>query len=248
MTLFPAVPVRINGHDGEPRYALVDTSAAVSRISNTLWHRLSVTAQNDARHRSDRPRLSLTVCDEDFRPWLNFPGVPFELDASGEPGPDDSEDLVLGFESCLANLRVSVDYPGRVLTISSSARWLIPTPLNSIGEISVPRRIEEGKELLKRGAYSSAVAMLVAGLEELLLSRRPGGALTVGVSSHRLLEWPAKTPKSQQAVQFLDSLRNRAVHGRERDAISRAEAQQAFRKAKLLIDEAARWVRSGDAE
>ncbi|MFQ5847142.1 MAG: hypothetical protein ACE5IQ_05630 [Candidatus Methylomirabilales bacterium] len=243
MALLPALPVRLKGNEGPTQYAVIDTGAQISFLSSIVAQNLAisretigtkiVTMTSGESIRCEIVKAVLILCDERFSPWLRFEGVPMAL-VPGSQAPTGEGHLVLGYDSCLSNLKLTIDYPRKKLRVSAPSKFLI-SAISKKHEY-VPSRIKEGDKLIKLGSYNAALAVIAAGIEEAVLSNlgtRPESA-TLGQLRSQL----AEEDLPERFRIYLDSiarLRNRAVHGEKGESITMREAKDALRDAKAFV-------------
>jgi hypothetical protein len=241
----PAVPVRIEVEGGPTTYAIIDTAAKISVASRRLIRadpntpiggsiRLKGSDGRDTK--TQIVKTSLTLCDTDFSPWLRIADVPIALAPEQE---QEGADLVLGFDSCLALLHLTIDYPRRQLRVSAPVCLLITQ--ENIATPPLPSRIIEAERLLALGSYEAAVALAMAGVEEIFTEF----AREVPVGSNWGYELKHLTTtlldeQRRQLFRQLSEIRNRAVHGPHTQQVSAADARMAIRAAQEVVN----WIQS----
>lgn len=240
ISLTPALPVRFSEGDDRAIYARVDTGAQISFLGESLGRSIGNIRRYLTREmqvqtlgriiRADIVKANLIICDEEFSSWIRLTDVTFAILPLKQH--ESGSDVILGFDSCLANLRMIIDYPKKTLRVTAPMRLSI---LDESVDYVLPSRIQEGERLIKLGSYDAAIALIYAGLEEVL------GAV-VGVkhfaqSSHisdMLLQ--KGVPNNILAnFDFLRKLRNKAVHGPADGRVTAKEAKQFLHKSKELI-------------
>jgi hypothetical protein len=241
----PAVPVRVEGEDGPATYAIVDTAAKISVASkqrvragpNTpIGSSMRLKGLGGQDTVAQIVKTSLILCDTDFSPWLRLMDIPFALVPEQEK---EGADLVLGFDSCLALLRLTIDYPRRQLRVSAPACMLVVHERKAASPL--PSRMIEAERLLALGSYEAAVALAMAGVEEIFAQSAKG--IPIGSNGVRQLEHSTTTILDEQRRQLfrqLSAIRDRAVHGPHTPQVSAAEARTAIRAAQEL----AHWIQS----
>jgi hypothetical protein len=241
----PAVPVRVEEEDGPTTYAVVDTAAKISVASKKLVRAGPNTPIGGSMRMKGLSgqdtvvqivKTSLILCDTEFSPWLRLMDVPFALVPEQEK---EGADLVLGFDSCLARLRLTIDYPRRQLRVSAPACMLVTQERKAASPL--PSRIIEAERLLALGSYEAAVALAMAGVEEIVA--QSARDIPMGSNWVRQLERSTTTILDEQRRQLfrqLSAIRNRAVHGPHTPQVSAAEARTAIRAAQEL----ANWIQS----
>jgi hypothetical protein len=241
----PAVPVRVEVEDGPATYAIVDTAAKISVASKQLLRAGPNTPIGGSMRMKGLGgqdtvvqivKTSLILCDTEFSPWLRLMDVPFALVPEQEK---EGADLVLGFDSCLALLRLTIDYPRRQLRVSAPVCMLVVQERKAASPL--PSRIIEAERLLALGSYETAVALAMAGVEEIFAEFARD--IPMGSNWVRQLEHSTTTILDEQRRQLfrqLYAIRNRAVHGPHTPQVSAAEARTAIRAAQEL----ANWIQS----
>jgi hypothetical protein len=241
----PAVPVRIEVEDGPATYAIIDTAAKISVASRKLVKadpNTPIGGSTRMKGLGGRDTIvqivktSLMLCDTDFSPWLRLVDVPIALVPEQE---QEGADLVLGFDSCLAFLRLTIDYPRRQFRLSAPVCMLVVKKRVAIPPL--PSRIIEAERLLASGSYEAAVALAMAGVEEIFAEFSKD--IPIGLNWMRKLEHSITTlldEQRRQLFQQLSAIRNRAVHGPHTQQVSPEEARAAIRAAQEL----ANWVQS----
>jgi hypothetical protein len=241
----PAVPVRLEVEDGPATYAIVDTAAKISMASRQLIMagpntpiagsiRMKGVGGQDTV--AQIVKTSLMLCDTDFSPWLQLMDVPFALVSEQEK---EGADLVLGFDSCLARLRLTIDYRRRQLRVSAPVCMLVGQERKASSPL--PSRIIEAERLLALGSYEAAVALAMAGVEEIVaefIRDIPTGSNRVHQLEHSTTT--ILDAQRRQLFRQLSAIRNRAVHGPHTPQVSAAEARTAIQAAQELTN----WIQS----
>jgi hypothetical protein len=239
----PAVPVRIGGVAGPQLYATIDTGAKISSIAEITLKELERTGITPSKRTvegmggsTEIVSVSLQLCDPGFVPWIELGDVPFVIIPDTTPSESRAR-IILGFDSCLAKLRIDIDYPHNVLTIHTRARVAGKTAASD--KLTYPTGIAEAERLISMGSYRAAVAIIAASVEEALLSLpssqeslRTGKKWNVVADAIRA-SWLGSEPKAQ--LQTLWQLRNTAVHGPSTTEISKRDAEASLRTAKAII-------------
>jgi hypothetical protein len=242
--LVPAIPVRLGAEDGLPTYAIIDTGAKISSASKHLLSSvpntspsvpMSVRMGGGKTLATHLVKTELVLCDTQFSPWIRLHEVPFVL---GDPSAD-GVDLVLGYDACLALLRLTLDYPRRRLHISGSIKLLATR--QEAQTLPVPSRIIEAERLFAMGSYEAAVALAFAGIEEVFVELTRDIPVGANWSDH-LRNWSKKhlDKRRQRLLQELTATRNRAVHPTARERVSATEARAALKSAHDLVS----WLHS----
>jgi hypothetical protein len=241
----PAVPVRVGVEDGPATYAIVDTAAKISVASKQLVRAGPNTPVGGSMRVKELGgqdtvvqivKTSLILCDTEFSPWLRLMDVPFALVPEQEK---ERANLILGFDSCLARLRLTIDYPRRQLRVSAPVCMLAVQERKAAPPL--PSRIIEAERLLALGSYEAAVALAMAGVEEIVA--QSARDIPLGSNWVRQLERSTTTILDEQRRQLflqLSAIRHRAVHGPHTPRVSAAEARTAIRAAQGL----ANWIQS----
>jgi len=240
ISLTPALPVRFSEGDDRTVYARVDTGAQISLLDESLGQSIGnirryltreIQVQKMGRiTRADIVKANLIICDEEFLSWIRLTDVPFAILPLKQR--ESGSDIILGFDSCLANLRMIIDYPKKTLRVTAPMRLSI---LDESVDYVLPSRVQEGERLIKLGSYDAAIALIYAGLEEVLgavvgvehfapSSRISDMLLQKGVSDNILVNFD-----------FLRKLRNKAVHGSTEGRVTAKEAKQFLHKSKAII-------------
>lgn len=214
----PALPVELAFIETEKNintYAIIDTNAEVSVLPSDFAKVLGISMKNSTGQLKIKTangvissyivNIDLIIYDNESSPWLNFHAVPFVV-------LPIIKQVLLGYDSCLSNLKLTIDFEKESLRLSAPSRFLIQ-PTDKV-RYEMPLRILEGKNLIKSGNYNAAVVVIAAGLEEAILKYldvRPKyptlGKLT------QLLSEQGFPPQVQQLLNKLIPLRNNAVHG-----------------------------------
>ena len=244
--LMPAVPVRLGGKDGSQLYAAIDTAATISAISEITLQGLERAQIKISKRQSMQVEsvqgsievqvagVPLLLCDPSFGPWLDLGEVPFMV-TRGLDSSEPSSRIFLGFDSCLAKLRIDIDYPHNVLTVHAPAR--IGRRTGGPDVVSFPTAIRESERLIAMGSFRAAVTVAAAAVEEVLRSSHawPGSiknwsALLADADRTFGLESGSKAQ-----LQTIWHLRNTAVHGPSAAEISKRDAEAVLRAAKDII-------------
>jgi hypothetical protein len=241
----PAVPVRIEVEDGPATYAIIDTAAKIS-VANRKLVKVDPNTPISGSTRMKGPggqetivhivKTSLIVCDTDFSPWLRLIDVPIALVPEQE---QEGADLVLGFDACLALLHLTIDYPRQQFQVSAPVCMLVIQEGKATAPL--PSRIIEAERLLTSGSYEAAVALAMAGVEEVFAEFARD--MSAGSNWGHELKHLTTTLLDEQRRQLfrqLSAIRSRAVHGPHTQHVSAAEASMAIRAAQEL----ANWVQS----
>ncbi len=243
LALMPAVPVQLGGDAGPKLYATIDTGAKISAVAQSALEELERIGIKPVKRSVEATGasteivyLSLQLCDPAFAAWIDLGEVPFAILPGTTPSEPTSR-IVLGFDSCLAKLRIDIDYPHNVLTIHSRAG--VAGKAAKSDQLRYPTGIAEAERLIAMGSYRAAVAIIAAAVEEALLSSPSSQEWPQTGKTRNLLadathvSWLASEPKSQ--LQALWKLRNTAVHGPTTTDISKRDAEASLRAAKGII-------------
>ena len=241
----PAVPVRVEVEGRPATYAIIDTAAKISIASRRLIRAdLNMPTGGSIRLKGSDGRdtktqimkTSLTLCDADFSAWLRIADVPIALAPEQE---QEGADLVLGFDLCLALLHLTIDYPRRQLRLSAPVSLLVTQ--ENITTPPLPSRITEAERLLALGSNEAAVALAMAGVEEIFTEFARD--IPVGSNWGDELKQLTATLLDEQRRQLfrqLSEIRNRVMHGPHTQQVSAAKARSAIQAAQ----EVANWIQS----
>jgi hypothetical protein len=226
-------------------YAVVDTAAKISIISaalvpSELINPFDPTATAPGTEGLRIVKFSITLCDVEFSPWLQLRDVPFRVLPGREPTTQSS--IVLGVDSCLSRLRLDIDFPRKKLTVTapSSLREQLAEKLTA----EIPSRITQGEQLIKLGSYDSAIALIVAGLEEALVpggERLPSPRDSWTYHYEHILPIQLLDQSTRKALNDLSTIRNQAVHGSREDRISEEQARLVLEIAKDILNRLAKF-------
>lgn len=238
VAFMPALPVRLKNAQDVQLYAPIDTRAAVGRIQAEVAERLKLRIVRRGSHGAIA-QTRLVICDANFQPWIELRDVPFRLTPPGSKDESDVE-VVLGFNACLSNLRLTINYRSRTMTVSAPPRLRVERSRELRAPVS--ERLQEGEQLISIGSYSAAIAMLTAGLEEvvarhLALAGDDLGKRNVFVRAREVLARQAASTKLSEYLATVMKWRNRAVHGSESDRPTERDA----RLTKSYVRQLARW-------
>ena len=246
LALIPAVPVRLGGENGPQLYAAIDTAAKLSVISESTLHELERAQIKMSKRQALLVELlsgsiemevvgvPLLLCDPSFGPWIELGEVPFAI-TRGQDFTEPPSRILLGFDSCLAKLRIDIDYPRNVLTVHAPVRTDRRTGRSDA--ITFPTAIREGESLIAMGSFRAAVTIVAAAVEEVL---RSSHALPSSIKNWSALIADADQTfgleaDSKAELQTIWRLRNIAVHGPSTAEISKRDAEAALRAAKDII-------------
>jgi hypothetical protein len=236
--------VRLGGLSGIQLYAEVSTSSKISELSadtlQQLEHLPAIKAPTlqllhfSGGSKTKLVSISLILCNPDFEPWIDFGQVPFVTRKYGKT-TDSTSRVLLGFDSCLSRLRIEIDYPQRLLVVTSRSLQRIP------GEIDLapafPTRITEGETLIDMGSYAAAVAVIATAVEEALVPVVGRSAPYKGATS--LLKQAARIPELDlellSQLETITRWRNTAVHGSPISEISKEDAEWVLHAAKSVM-------------
>jgi hypothetical protein len=246
LALMPAVPVRLGGRDGPQLYAAIDTAAKMSVISDSTLQELERAQIKISKRQSllikgaqgsidvEVAGIPVLLCDPSFGPWIELGEVPFAITGKQDLLEPPSR-ILLGFDSCLAKLRVDIDYPRNVLTVHAPAR--IDRRTGWSDAVTFPTAIREGESLIAMGSYRAAVTIVAAAVEEVLRSShawtRPIKHWTAFLAEADRTFGLEADSKAQ--LETIWRLRNVAVHGPSTTEISKRQAEAVLRAAKDII-------------
>jgi hypothetical protein len=238
----PAVPVRLGGREGPQLYASIDTGAKISAMSESTFQRIAAHIKTSSRliegvkgaETVEIASVPLVLCDPVFEPWIELGEVPFAI-VKGTSAVEPASRIVLGFESCLATLRVDIDYPGNQLTLYGPAS--IQRRPGTSERVLFPTAIAEGETLFAMGSYRAAVMIVAAAVEEAIRAAVPQSGL--------VNNWTALVAEADRTfgletdikdqLEMMRRLRNVAVHGPSTTLVSRKEAEAVLSAAKSII-------------
>jgi DNA-binding CsgD family transcriptional regulator len=224
--------VKLQAHRALSVYATIDTGSQLSVISEQIANQLELRRDRSSalyvagagRIEAELSQADVLICDEAFSPWIELTAVPFAIAENPQTG------VVLGYESCLARLRVTLDYPAKVVEVEATRSLLAKRRRND----GIPARIDEGAELITSGSYTSGVILLSAGVEE-LLRRALGIHEGYSLSGMPDLHASGMSPAAIDNVRRVRDARNMAVHSlREIDAFT---ARGVLAAAQIVVAE-----------
>jgi argininosuccinate synthase len=101
---------------------------------------------------------------------------------------------------------------------------------------TLPSRVIEGEKLIELGSYNAAIAMVVAGLEEILITKL--GEHKERYSLSQLVkkidaDWLTEPLKNE--LKEIMTIRNQAVHGHLSVSLTKSDAQKTLKKVKYII-------------
>ena len=240
MSFIPAIPVILKGERATLQYALIDTSAEISVIDKSVMEHMDLEYKvySFAKARGTSGRITdlkviyieLIVCSPIGEPWLEFHNVPFVVT---ETNSNDKPDIVIGYDSVLANLRLSLDFPRKELRISAPIEFELLSEKSS--KQLLPSSLIEAENLIRMGSYRAALPMIISGLEEVLSSKIDEMNLTKPISYLINQNWLSNRMKGE--LRKAIDLRNHAVHGFGLVEIKKKDAQSAMRTIKKIIEQ-----------
>jgi hypothetical protein len=246
ITFIPALPIRLEAMPTDVvHYAVVDTAAKISMISAALVPTalIDISEPTTAATATEGLRIvkfSITLCDVEFSPWLQLREVPFTVLPGREPTTQSS--IVLGVDACLSRLRLDIDFPRKKLRVTAPSALIESLSKGSKAEI--PSRIKQGEELIKLGSYDSAIALIVAGLEEAIVPMGERGQGSHGTWTYHyehILPIQLLDQSMRKALNELSTIRNQAVHGSRGDRISEEQARHVLEIAKGVLKRLAKF-------
>jgi hypothetical protein len=228
---------------------MIDTAATISVISESTLDALERAQVKISRRQSMRVEgtqgsmevavagVPLLLCDPSFGPWIELGEVPF-LITTGLDLAAPASRILLGYDSCLAKLRIDIDYPRNVLTVHAPPR--IGRRTGRQDAVTFPTAIKEGERLIAMGSFRAAVAIVAAAVEEALRSSHawPGSIRNWSAllaDADRTFELEAD---SKAQLLTIWHLRNIAVHGPSTTEISKRDAEAVLRAAKDILAKA----------
>ena len=238
LSFIPAIPVILKGEQSTLQYALIDTSAEVSEIDESIIANMDLKSRvySSAKVQDTSGRkavikvlyVELIVCGPIGEPWLEFHNVPFVVTKTNSI---DKPDIVIGYDSVLAHLRLSLDFPRKELRISAPIEFELLSEMGS--KQFLPSSIIEAENLIRMGSYRSALPMMISGLEEVLSSKIDERNLRKPISYLMNQNWLSTKMKGELRKSI--DLRNHAVHGLGFVQIKKKDAQSAMRTIKKII-------------
>jgi len=241
MSFIPAIPVRLKGEQGTLlQYALIDTSAEISVIDESIMENMdlkskaySSTKVQDMSGRITNLiviHIELIVCAPLGEPWIEFHNVPFVVTKTNSI---DKPSIIIGYDSVLANLRLSIDFPRKELRISAPIEFELFSEKSS--KQFLPSSLIEAENLIRMASYRAALPMIISGLEEVLSSKIDERNLRRPISYLMNQNWLSNRMKGE--LKKAIDLRNHAVHGLGLIQIKKKDAQNAMRTIKKIIEQ-----------
>jgi len=238
MSFIPAVPVILKGEQSTLQYALIDTSAEISVIDKSIVENMDLESKvySSAKIRDVSGRttthkvlyIELIVCGPIAEPWIEFHNVPFVVTKTNSI---DKPGIVIGYDSILAHLRLSFDFPRKELRISAPIEFELLSEKSS--KQFLPSSIIEAENLIRMGSYRAALPMIISGLEEVLSSKIDERNLRKPISYLMNQNWLSDGMKSE--LRKAIDLRNHSVHGLGLVQIKKKDVQNAMRSIKKII-------------
>jgi hypothetical protein len=238
MSFIPAIPVILKKEQSTLQYALIDTSAEVSAIDKSIIANMDlkskVYSSVKVRDMSGETSvikvlyIELIVCGPLGEPWLEFHNVPFVVTKTNST---DKPDIVIGYDSVLAHLRLSLDFPRKELRISAPIEFDLLSEKGS--KQFLPSAIIEAENLMRMGSYRAALPMIISGLEEVLSSKIDERYLRKPINYLMNQNWLSNRMKGE--LRKAIDLRNHAIHGFGLVQIKKKDAQNAMRTIKKII-------------
>ena len=238
MSFIPAIPVILKKEQSTLQYALIDTTAEVSMIDKSIIANMDliskVYSSGKVRDMSGGTSvfevlyIELIICGPLGEPWIEFHNVPFVVTKTNSI---DKPDIVIGYDSVLAHLRLSLDFPRKELRISAPVEFEVLSEKGS--KQFLPSSIIEAENLIRMGSYRSALPMIISGLEEVLSSKIDERNLRKPINYLMNQNWLSNRMKGE--LRKAIDLKNHAVHGLGLVKIRKNEAQSAMRTIKKII-------------
>jgi len=236
----PALPVRLEQQKNDLHYAMVDTTAEISVAHRSLLKNLKhykktydyyvIRGSTSRIKEAEIVLVSLFLCTPLGEPWLEFNDVPFAII---EQNLSKYQRLLLGYDSFLSKLRLSLDYHKKEARVSAPIEFEIFEAKST--KHYLPSSILEAENLIHMGSYKAALPMIVSGLEEVLITR-VAGTISHGKPITYLLNQNWLSNKVKSDLKKVVNLRNHAVHGFGLISIEKKEAQMALRTIIRIIE------------
>lgn len=238
MSFIPAIPVRLKDDQDRLHYALIDTGAEISVIDESILENIaskyttySYAKVRDVSGRMNQLRIiymELIICTPIGEPWLSFHNVPCAVTKTkpiGRPG------ILIGYDSVLSNLRLSLDFPRKELRISAPIDFELLSEKSS--KQYLPSSLIEAENLIRMGSHQAALPLIISALEEALSSK-------VDENNHRkpisfLMNQNWLSYKMKVELKKAINLRNHAVHGLGLIQIKKNDVQSAMHTIKTII-------------
>ncbi|MBI9086699.1 MAG: hypothetical protein JEZ11_24090 [Desulfobacterales bacterium] len=238
MSFIPAIPVRLKADQDRLQYALIDTTAEISVIDESILKNMdskskpysyaNVQGVTGIIAKLKIIYMELIVCTPIGEPWLAFHNVPFVVTKTK---PIDRPGMLIGYDSALSNLRLSLDFPRKELRISAPIDFELLSEKSS--KQYLPSSIIEAENLIRMGSYRAALPMIISALEEVLSSKIAENNHRSPISYLMNQNWLSNRMKGE--LKKAIDLRNHAVHGFDLIPIKKKEAQSAMRTIKTII-------------
>jgi hypothetical protein len=239
MFFVPALPVRLEQEHGDLHYAMVDATAEISVAHRSLltnvkhykktYDHYLLRGSTSRSKEAEIILISLFLCTPIGEPWLEFHDVPFALI---DQNLTEHQRLFLGHDSFLSKLRLSLDFPRKEVRVSAPVEFEILVAKST--KHYLPSSIMEAENLISMGSYKAALPMIVAGLEEILVTK-------FDEINHRkpisyLLEQNFLSNQTKSDLKKVVDLRNHAVHGFGLVPIEKKQAKMALRTIIRIIE------------
>lgn len=243
-SFFPAIPIALGDALDLITYTPLDVTLQVSKLTPGVLDEIGVPAVR--RNSQAAPQgllivyLSVAVFNQDLEPWLNFDKVPFAVEAEATPN-DSPTRITLGFRGFLEYLRLSINFRKKSMTVNSPKRFVLPQ--SDHRHIPMPSSIVQAEELIDAGSYSSSVALVAAGLEQSLLRPTYLSSSSSVATLKNLTNTVMSLTKDETLTRDLAEIyyiRNRVVHGHEKEEVSETEARRVLSRAKKIIRKTSR--------
>ena len=234
----PALPVRLEQEQGDLHYAMVDATAEISIAHRSLINKIKQYKKTHEYYelrgatgqlRAEIILISLFLCTPIGESWLEFHDVPIVL---VEQDMTEHRQLLLGYDSFLSKLRLSFDFPKKQVRVSAPVDLEIMKTRST--KPYLPSSIKEAENLIRMGSYKAALPMIVAGLEEVLVTKSVEINHRNSISYLLNQNWLSDNTKSDLRKVF--TLRNHAIHGLGLVSINKNQAQMALRTIIRIIE------------
>jgi hypothetical protein len=239
MFFVPALPVRLEQENGDLHYAMVDATAEISVAHRSLVKSIKQYKKTHGYYvltdtlgqtvQAEIILISLFLCNPIGEPWLQFYDVPLAL---VDQNMAEQLRLLLGYDSFLSNLKLSFDFPRKEVRVSAPIDFEILKARTT--KHHLPSSIKEAETLIRMGSYTAALPMIVAGLEEVLVTKFDEINRSKLISYLLDQNWLSNKTKSD--LKKVVDLRNHAVHGFGLVPIKKKQAQMALRTIIRIIE------------
>lgn len=235
----PALPIRLDKEGGDLHYAMVDATAEISVVHRSLLKNMLtynkthdfyvLRGKTSELIEAEIILIPLFLCTPTGIPWLEFNDVPF---AVIDQNLIEHQRLLLGYDSFLSKLRLSFDFPKNEMRVSAPIEFELSG--TKTAKYHLPSSIVEAENLIRMGSYKAALPMIMAGLEEVLITKYGESFQRKPITQLLQQNWISNKSKSE--LKKAINLRNHAVHGFGLISIEKKDAQMALRVVTRLIE------------